>query len=62
MNLASAFTLSCETNRAKTALFWGETELSYEALFQQSLQVGSFLGRATESASGERLDYGSEPP
>jgi long-chain acyl-CoA synthetase len=55
MNLASAFALSAEKHGPKAGLFWGDTELSYRTLLDQSLRVSCFLREECKSRPGARV-------
>ena len=44
MNLSMAFASSVQRHKAKTALFWGEQEYSFEQLWNQSQVVADRLG------------------
>lgn len=55
MNLATAFVSSAEAHAPKSALFWGETELTHGQLLGQSLQVGQVLREEFGLRPGERV-------
>ncbi|MEW6158355.1 MAG: AMP-binding protein, partial [Verrucomicrobiota bacterium] len=55
MNLAAAFATSAKTNAEKVAVFWGETQLTYEQLFQQSRWIGSQLQSQYGVQPGDRV-------
>ena len=54
MNLALAFEKSVRRNPEKTAIFWGESQISYEALLKQAHQVASCL-KAAGVQPGDRV-------
>ncbi len=55
MNLATAFTESARKRLRKPALFWGETEFTYEALLQQSFAVAAQLRDKYSVKPGDRV-------
>jgi long-chain acyl-CoA synthetase len=55
MNLVSAFALSVRNNGFKPALFWGESEFTYERLFQQSRWLGRLLQHRLKIQPGDRV-------
>jgi long-chain acyl-CoA synthetase len=55
MNLASAFAASCEANRGKTALFWGDVELRYESAYEHALKVATCLRERLNLQPGQRV-------
>ncbi len=55
MNLASAFASSADNHGPKTALFWGESELAYSTLLEQSLRCSRFLRNECQLQPGARV-------
>ena len=55
MDLATAFAESARRNAAKTAIYWGETEVSYEILFSQAGQLASVLRQQFAVRSSDRV-------
>jgi long-chain acyl-CoA synthetase len=55
MNLAAAFADCAEKNAPKTAIFWGETEISYAALLAQSQNVAAHLQSKFGVKPGDRV-------
>ena len=55
MNLATAFAAAAEKNAAKTAVYWGETEYSYERLARQSCRVAARLQSELGVKPGDRV-------
>src|SRR5258706_491528 len=55
MNLASAFTRSVERNSAKTAVFWGETEFTYQQLEGRARWVAGDLLQGRQIKPGDRV-------
>ncbi len=55
MNLASAFAASVEKRREKIAIYWGETELSYAAVFGQVCTVVAALAGTLGVKPGDRV-------
>src|SRR6266850_6561750 len=55
MNLATAFSNSAEKCSHKTAIFWGETEHSYEQLWTESLTVANSLQNKFVVEPGDRV-------
>lgn len=55
MNLASVFALSVEKHSAKTAVFWGETEFSYQQLWNQSRWMAQHLRDEMGVQPGDRV-------
>jgi long-chain acyl-CoA synthetase len=55
VNLAIAFAESVKKHREKTALFWGEGEITYEALHAQSLAVARKLNEQFGVKPGDRV-------
>ncbi len=55
MNLATAFADCAEKHAPKTAIFWGETEISYAALLAQSQKVAAYLQTGLGVQPGDRV-------
>jgi len=55
MNLSEAFANSVQLRPDKIALYWGETELTYAALQQQSLAVAAQLTESFSVKPGDRV-------
>jgi long-chain acyl-CoA synthetase len=55
MNLAIAFANCAKKNRHKTAIFWGEQEISYAGLQAQSLKLAECLQNRFGVKSGDRV-------
>jgi len=55
MNLAAAFARCAQQHASKAALFWGETEISYAALFAQSQNVAACLQTRFGVKPGDRV-------
>jgi long-chain acyl-CoA synthetase len=55
MNLAGAFAASVERRPGKTAIFWGETEISHAALLAQSQKVAARLQTGFGVKPGDRV-------
>ncbi len=55
MNLATAFAASAEKNAAKTAVFWGDAEYSYQTLRNQSSGMAARLQRDFGVRPGDRV-------
>jgi len=55
MNLATAFAASVETNAARTAVFCGEAEYSYEKLWGQSCWLAARLRKEFGVRPGDRV-------
>lgn len=55
MNLSSAFALSACHNARKPALFWGESEYTYERLHGQACALGRLLGAGFQVNAGDRV-------
>src|SRR5262245_52576890 len=55
MNLASAFASSSEKHGPKTAIFWGEAEVSYQHLLGQARQVCHWLREQFQVRPGARV-------
>jgi long-chain acyl-CoA synthetase len=55
VNLVTAFAQSVATNATKTALFWGELELTYSALLKQAQAAGQTLRTEFQVARGDRV-------
>src|SRR5690348_2416558 len=55
MNLASAFAASVEKRREKIAIYWGETEFSYAAVFGQVCAVAAELAGKLGIKPGDRV-------
>src|ERR1051326_1716734 len=55
MNLASAFALSCEKHGPASCLFWGDVEVSYERLFDETLRISQYLKAQTTLPRGARV-------
>jgi long-chain acyl-CoA synthetase len=55
MNLSSVFALSAEKHSAKTAVFWGETEYSYQQLWNQSRWMAQHLRDKMGVQPGDRV-------
>lgn len=55
MNLALAFAESARRNAQKTAVFWGETESSYDLLHQQSKALARLLRDPYRVLPGDRV-------
>ncbi len=54
-NLSTAWLRSAQANSSKTAVFWGETELSYSQLLGQSCWVANHLETKLDSKRGDRV-------
>jgi len=55
MNLASAFAAAAQNHPAKTAVFWGDDEHSYEHLFARSRQLSAHLQLTLGVRAGDRV-------
>jgi long-chain acyl-CoA synthetase len=55
MNLACAFATSSEKHAGKTAMFWGEAEVTYAGLLDQALRVGQILRDRYQVKPGARV-------
>ncbi|HOW67127.1 MAG TPA: long-chain fatty acid--CoA ligase [Candidatus Paceibacterota bacterium] len=55
MNLATAFQQSAESHAGKTAVFWGEQEISYQAMLAESRRVATRLQRDMGIRPGDRV-------
>ena len=55
MNLATAFAASVEKRPDKVALYWGENEFTYAALFAQSRAVAAELTGKFGVKPGDRV-------
>ena len=55
MNLATAFANCAEKHAPKTAIFWGETEITYAALLAQSQKVAAHLQTGFGVKHGDRV-------
>src|ERR1700722_4871284 len=55
MNLALAFEQVAQANLKKIALFWGESEYSYENLLQETARVAGFLQHKLGVKPGDRV-------
>jgi long-chain acyl-CoA synthetase len=55
MNLATAFTNCAEKHAQKTAVFWGEREISYAALLAQSQKVATHVQNQFGVKPGDRV-------
>jgi long-chain acyl-CoA synthetase len=55
MNLATAFAASVEKRPGKVALYWGESEITYAALFAQSCAVAAELTGKFGVKPGDRV-------
>ncbi len=55
MNLATAFSDCAQQHSRKTAIYFGEKEISYEALLAQSLAVGTWLESQLGVKPGDRV-------
>ena len=55
MNLAAAFARCAEKHAKKIAIFWGETEISYDALLAQSKKVAACLQTRFGVKPGDRV-------
>lgn len=55
MNLAGAFISSARTHTRKTAVFWGESELTYEHLLQETLRAAATLSKDFGIQKGMRV-------
>src|SRR5437762_6203012 len=55
MNLARAFAASADKNRAKTAVFWGDAEYSYDKLRAQSCWLSARLQQDCGIGPGDRV-------
>jgi len=55
MNLSTAFADSAKKNAAKTAVFWGEAEISYAALLAQAQAVANQLRTRFRVKPGDRV-------
>lgn len=55
MNLVTVFAASVEKHSAKTAIFWGETEISYGQLWNQSRWMGEQLREQFGVKPGDRV-------
>src|SRR5439155_1693016 len=55
MNLATAFAASAEKNAAKTAVFWGDTENTYQKLWDQACWLAERLQQDFGVRPGDRV-------
>ena len=55
MNLSTAFADCAEKHARKTAVFWGETEISYAALLAQSQKIAGHLQTQFGVQPGDRV-------
>jgi|SRR5437867_2571184 len=55
MNLATAFAASAEKNAAKTAVFWGDAEYSYQRMGAQAARVAARLQTEFQIDPGDRV-------
>jgi acyl-CoA synthetase (AMP-forming)/AMP-acid ligase II len=55
MNLAAAFVKSARSHASKTAVFWGEEELSYDWLRSRAVSVAERLTREFRIQPGDRV-------
>src|SRR3954454_12405867 len=55
MNLASAFALSVEKNSKKTAIFWGEQELTYSQVAARARWLAGELAHRFGIKAGDRV-------
>jgi long-chain acyl-CoA synthetase len=55
MNLASAFAASVAKNAQKTALFWGDAQITYQRLLDQTLKLAAHLQRGLHVKAGDRV-------
>ncbi|MGA2028590.1 MAG: long-chain fatty acid--CoA ligase [Verrucomicrobiota bacterium] len=55
MNLATAFTSCAQKHAQKTAIYWGEKEISYMDLLSQSQKVAAYLQNQFDVKSGDRV-------
>jgi long-chain acyl-CoA synthetase len=55
MNLADAFARSAREHSEKTALFWGEAEISYATILSQAHWLAARLAREFSVRSGDRV-------
>src|SRR5437867_13218292 len=55
MNLATAFEASAEKNAAKTAVFWGDAEYSYQRMGDQAARVAARLQTEFQIDPGDRV-------
>jgi long-chain acyl-CoA synthetase len=55
MNLASAFAASGEKNGGRTALFWGDTQFSYDQLLEQTRRCAAHLQQELGVQPGDRV-------
>jgi len=55
MNLATAFSATVPTHSNKTAVFWGESEVTYATLQSQSLAVAHQLAEKYAVKTGDRV-------
>jgi long-chain acyl-CoA synthetase len=55
MNLAAAFVKSAQGHGSKTAVFWGEEELSYDWLLSRAVSVAGRLTREFGVQAGDRV-------
>ena len=55
MNLANVFAASVEKHSAKTAIFWGEVELTYAQLWKQSRWMAAHLRDQLGVKEGDRV-------
>lgn len=55
MNLASAFAASARKNALKTAVFWGESEYSYQRLWRQAQRLAERLQQEFGVQPGDRV-------
>lgn len=55
MNLAEAFASSAERHKNKTAVFWGEKEVTYDALAEMASHIAAHLAVTLKVESGDRI-------
>src|SRR5476651_2465697 len=55
MNLAIAFSDCARTHAQKTAIYYGEREVSYAELHEQSLKVAAHLQNSLDVRPGDRV-------
>jgi len=55
MNLAIAFSICARKSAPKTAIFYGEREISYAELMEQSLKMAAHLQHGLSVKPGDRV-------
>jgi len=55
MNLATAFARSAERHRGKTAIFWGDLEIGYGTLLEQTQRLAGILQQRFGVQPGQRV-------